>query len=76
MCGIIIVNVWNSTHYQCVELSMCGIIIVWNYCMELSMFIRFGMRNQTTELEGYNINRMKKYWDVGYILTKWHGIYE
>jgi hypothetical protein len=19
---------------------------------------------------------MKKYWDVGYILTKWHGIYE
>ena len=19
---------------------------------------------------------MKNYWDVGYILTKWHGIYE
>jgi hypothetical protein len=28
------------------------------------------------KIEGYNINRMKKYWDVGYILTKWHGIYE
>ena len=27
-------------------------------------------------MEGYNINRMKNYWDVGYILTKWLGIYE
>ena len=27
--------------------------------------------------EGYNnINRLNKYWDVGYILTKWHSIYE
>jgi hypothetical protein len=49
----------------------------WTYAKrELSMFIRFGMRNQTIYIEGYNINRMKNYWDVGYILTKWHGIYE
>ena len=44
---------------------------------ELSMFIRFGMRNQTILIAGYNINRMNKYWDVVYILIYiMAGIYE
>jgi hypothetical protein len=50
----------------------------WTYVKrELSMFIRFGIRKiQQYKSKDIILIVWKNNWDVGYILTKWHGIYE